>query len=135
MYFPRLADRKAPRLSPKVVASFRSPLFPRVRATSMQEREGGHGRVTSVGTVAYLIVVEVVRPDWVADWYAEQVRQFVELRGLQLADLSRESAVGTLALIAGAMERAGYSVKWRKGNEGFTLNNGGVLAVIRSAGE
>jgi len=99
----------------------------------MQERASGRG--VSVGTAVYSIVVEVARPDWVADWYAEQVRQFVELRGVQLSDLSKELALGQLELIAGAMERAGYGVMWRNSGEGFTLNRGGVLVVIRSAGE
>lgn len=72
----------------------------------------------------YSIVIENIRADWVADWFADQVREFARLRGFDLHGLS--------------MERAGFGpIEWRFMETGkalwFTVNKNGVRVRLAGA--
>lgn len=96
-------------------------------------REPESGRVTSADRVVYRVAVRVIRDDWIAEWFAEEVRKFVLLERLELSGLSLLESVQLLERVAGAMGRAGHGVEWLEARDGFTLNSGGVLVVIELA--
>lgn len=95
------------------------------------------GRIASGDAAVYSIVVTVIRDDWIAEWYAEQVREFARLQDVVLVGLSESVALRLLLEVAGAMDRVGYGVEWCELDplrQSFTLNRGGVLVAV-SAGE
>lgn len=79
----------------------------------------------------YRVSVEVVRSDWVAEWYRDQALRFIELQGLEIQELTEAEALRMLFEVARALGRAGYAVDWN-GGEGrsFVYNGGGVRVVV-----
>lgn len=79
----------------------------------------------------YRVSVEVVRADWVAEWYRDQALRFIELQGLEVEGLTEAEALRMLFEVARALGRAGYAVDWN-GGEGrsFVYNSGGVRVVV-----
>ena len=95
----------------------------------MEEQRNGRSAVADRAG-EYRVSVEVLRGDWVADWYAEEVGKFVRLSGLRLFELSRLCALQVLEKIGAAMERMDYRVQWEDGRNGFVMNKGGVRVVV-----
>lgn len=98
-------------------------------------REPESGRVTSADRAVYRVAVHVIRDDWIADWFAEEIRKFVLLERLELSGLSLPEAGKMLERVAGAMGRAGHGVEWLEARDGFTLNSGGVLVRMEEEGK
>jgi hypothetical protein len=98
-------------------------------------REPESGRVTSADRAVYRVAVTVLRPDWVAEWFGEEVYKFVRLEGLKLSGLSLLESVQVLERVAGAMGRAGHLVEWFTERDGFALNAGGVSVRMEEEGK
>lgn len=96
----------------------------------MEQRKGVRA-VVADRAGRYWIGVEVVRSDWVAQWYVREVNRFVQLQGLQLQGLTEKTALRRLGEMARALEVAGYAVEW-VGSErrSFTYNDGGVRVTV-----
>jgi hypothetical protein len=83
----------------------------------------------------YEIRIEILRPDWVADWYGDQVRIYSRLSGVPLSELSEAGALQVLREIAEAMNRREYGVEWPEDEEGraFVMNGKGVCVRVHQS--